>query len=231
MAGGALLGAVVLGGLGYAWWRNKESEKSASPPPFIPGPDAPSPPGWDKMVGLYQTCVYGHCTPNDCTKLLAYIDSLVPDNDAEDEWLEDVRNNVVAACKASPSPSTPAPTPTWSWPELDRAINGCLQGFCSPVELASVLATLRQEDMISMSDADRVLTNDLIRRLSTGTSGTRVGGAIHVGHCGCEECEAKRAGHCCAECAAGAAVGALPGTGACSCEKEEEDSFVQTGRA
>lgn len=118
-----LLGLALLGAGGaYAYKKYREEQEecaegfhlmsdgtcmadAAMPPApgaHVPGPAPVSPPGWDAMVGLYLEIIYDHGTPLGCERLLNYIDSLVPENDAEDEWLEDRRAEVLNACKNIP---------------------------------------------------------------------------------------------------------------------------------
>jgi hypothetical protein len=212
-----LWGALLVGGAYVLYTRTSliphpESDEPERPP-YTPGPPPTVPPGWDEMVGLYQTCIYGHCTPTDCRRLLEYIDSLSPETEAEEEWLSDVRVQVLAGCAATPF------TPSAGNQSLDPAMlalwTKCTTSNCTLLELQTLLGYAQS---LTPETSDEALwlqsvINEVNRLISINQTGTQ---GIHVGNCGCDECKQKHLGEpaCCDECAAG--------VGACSCSREEK---------
>jgi len=223
MASGAkvLVGLGLIGGAAYLWNEKRKKDENQQPampgemPDYTPGVERIVPPGWDEMVALYQSIIYGQGSLADCQKLLTYIGELHGENAEEDAWIEARKLEVIEACKAQ-YPDQPVPQlPSWA-AYLQDALTRCWTTNCSSTEVTNLLRQLDgvASQFAGMVPNDQVMTvrnassalNERYLQLA-GVQGT------HVGNCGCEECQEKVGKTCCAECAMG--------VGACSCEKKE----------
>jgi hypothetical protein len=230
-AGKLLLGVGLIGGAAYLWKKNQEEKEAlvdegSDVPDYLPGNLPNVPPGWDEMVGLYQAAIYGQASRGDCTKLLAYIDSLQGETDQEDDWIAARRDEVRIACSEM-YPDEPVPQLPGIAAYLQDALTRCWALQCSSTEVTELLRQLESvatfysgqvpaEQIMTLRNASSVL-NDRYNRVA-GVAGA------HVGNCGCEECQRKEeesVGACCEECATG--------VGACSCNKQKPEQVA--GRA
>ncbi len=191
-------------------------------------PDGVRQPLDENMLALYQSIIYGHGTPGDCVTLLEYIDHLSPENQAEEDWLAQVRADVTHACEAGAIPvaSNPPTLPAWFPDALVTQYNDCWASLnCDIDQISGAMISIvnNYAGMVPSSQTQQAnLAIIELQQRYASVSGKRP----HVGDCGCAKCAAERVGEdeepCCEACA-------LKGVGACSCQQQEDERMQYTG--